>query len=1010
MLDTSSVLRDLDITLEKARAWGFDYFVPIPRKAVKLLERARRAPKNLVHLSALRWSPTLANLSDLRVAIFDDSTLRGRTMREASEEVASHHPDVQQAFAMYSCTDPVLLRRIGGPDPSSTQHPVEVTRDLRRQEYKGYHQLMRHVLATENASLELDQVTFRVPLGPDFGSTLDLAEVATEMGHVAAYGEAFETNPLALTVLAPHALKDIQGLLNVLGMKDPLVKLRLYYSLGTSELSIVPMVFGDLQFEKKEEELKGDVWRVLQNLAEELGCPVPPPWPQGAGLRSSARLVYALAANLLALELGRKAIERLQDSEVGHLLEPGDVTCSLGDERRFGPDLIPLVGALAEGRNAELGVLRLEGLLSPPRLVLPIDPRESVQVPAPEVPEETVPVTSTLEALCLDITSDLRMLFERQLPEKPANAWVRKREERKRGLSFWEICQRRPHVPPVFVSQAIDFLCDQSFITPWDDFSFLSENVVSRLYRTAEEFDPTEAKRRALDTVRHVIWVARSSLDPRRGLELTFAQKLLTNVVEDARQMVGNDTYDPLSGIRVVPDLFGPTIRILGDPSAGDGFPLTALHGNGVIIEKDETETENPRKLIREGRGDYSEVDSLEPRDAHVIWTLTTLYCDLFSRAGSTVKDVLLPLAVYKRRDQTYGYLHKDLSLWVSYAEAAADHWDDYDDSLFQLDRAWEAIGAFRGKQKAATQVTPLIEELKTLAREKAPTLVSELTDCMDPAAVGVSSDGNLEALADLIEKIHPVLLERRVKDRLEQTTVDSAKGAIKAAGVSPSIIEDWKREVADHWCHQMAGIVKTRLNDLPVPEDVAPRLHRDFLMELDLAKRAKATLEESGSPRIFLVCVDIVESKALRVKLTEARIRYREEIEGNLRRAMTEAADLLEGELVRPPIQDRVEVFLPNLDAAISVKNRLEEWQKDRRSNLALGDNDLKLRMGICELGRGPISDLRRRIAVTMDMVKPGLPLPNPGWTLFFGSTEGISGLRFFAEIKGFGIVYRFD
>ena len=341
LVTRESVRQDYRATLEKIRDIMPDYFVPIPRKAVKSLklfpELTEDLGSRLYYTTAFSWSPTLARGVGKSISILDDATVRGLTLHRHRTRFEATGARVR-THAVYRCQQ---ARDLKAPVKGPFELNAVVTENLPLQDYRQYQQLLKDWFAPVNPLLEHDHFRgFVLYKGSSEGFFDAFVDLATSIGLTIQYPQATDGDTLSLTSLRPHQLRGLVEEAAEMGLDNPHVKLRLYASRPTGRITVVPMFFPEVTFNAKASQ-PYVVWEHLRNVAARLGQDVAA-FTAPVGLRESQRLIYELCAHSLA-SLGYWHLKATAFSEFDRSGEASSTVDTADLYRRFGPE----VGKLA---------------------------------------------------------------------------------------------------------------------------------------------------------------------------------------------------------------------------------------------------------------------------------------------------------------------------------------------------------------------------------------------------------------------------------------------------------------------------------------------------------------------------------------------------------------------------------------------------------------------------------------------------------------------------------------
>ena len=562
-LDSSAFEKDLAAALKSVSDVCPDYVVPVPRKTAKIFKLYPRVVADVhrktTYTTSFNWSPQLAELHGKRVALIDDATLRGITLKRHRTRFEERQADVM-TFAVYKCHQPPLPDAAAeSTQPFPPDRHTIITRNVSLEEYRAYHHLLRVTLRSVNPLLEYDHLHAGLTVQTD-QTAPDLAfiDLAGSLGRCVTYPYNMIGPVLGVTIIEPFGGDGVRRLAVPDGRFGVLSKIRAYYDLRTSRLTLVPMVFPDIELAPFAFDAPY-VWKFLQSQAREHCSLKVPGWTDArTNMHQPDRLVYELVCYLLGAVL---LSDSLKDSTFFAVLEACGVSTSALEidscdhAMRFGPELGGFVSAAT--RNADIARLVARELIADFSLAATLPLGVATHTPANAVQTPSANGTPELFRLCVNIVEELKRKFLEQ--PRPT---VRPFDDRQ-GWTYSQLANRMQTDELQLVSEAVDYLCDNGYIVPWYSPPDAISPFAGRYYRSAEYTELPVGFDAALDLVGFVVQKGRNTVRTMHdGVPVTMLNKLITNILIDLETFLSREDVERLEAIGPSPGLHGPEIMI----------------------------------------------------------------------------------------------------------------------------------------------------------------------------------------------------------------------------------------------------------------------------------------------------------------------------------------------------------------------------------------------------------------------------------------------------------------
>lgn len=991
---------DLAEILERISIYDPDYVVPLPRKAVKLLrlhaDLLGRLSGRVFYTTAFYWSPSLGQLTGKRVALLDDAVIRGKTLKRHKTRFLSEGASVQ-TYAVYRCTElnpPLRFRSTEAPDEVA---PV-VLRDVIADDYVSYNGYVQRKLRAINPLHEPDHLRYMYSFNASLTDELFIDFVAT-LGDSVAYPYNLNGSTLGVTVLHPLGETKLRSFADRFGIFHIHSKIRAFYEMVTQQVVLVPMVFPDIVLSSQAHNPES-VWRVLSSLNIDM-APLPA-WTSGTRLRNSDRLVYELICTSLASLLLSQTLANTDK------LPPMSV--SLDDiVRRFGPELSTLVKTIMEKEAVALSVLATlaRTFVNSPQLDLAL-----VTSAVGDFRQQRM----TLYGFCADLVVKLKEKFD-----SAAEEFAEALDDRQ-GWTYSEITERWSGVSKEIVSQGIDFLCDNGFIVPWFGKTDSDPNTFGRKYRTGEYTKLKATFDAVLDFVAFAIRLTRNTIpEMRDGVELTFLNKLLTNVLIDAEQFLSATQSAKLEAVSPKPDLFGPVVKINHLLTAYNDVGLFDLTRYGFKLR--ERSEQKSRGLIEPpDRG--TDLTAFDSASASLIEELIKIYIVAYSKLGHTVQDVLLPLALYRHREDAYAYMHKDLVLWLEAFESVSLSWQL--GGYRRLRRAREALDSFNTKYNLGSGFPRLWKRFVTLAEKSSITLGARITKTVDVSASDRVHFRRLHSLHVFYEALQDgaeALLRHGAKST--SGVRSKVENGLEVVGLSvhgEPLIAHLSAANTSEFLERAVILAAEQLASVQEPSQHIALLRAARLRDKDMTNRAIREVQSIGKLPVYAVMGDLFQSKALTEHVGLAGMSSVTYVLDPYQELVERLATAYHGRRFNLPHGDDFHLFFTDIHEAITFSSLLHEeiaTMAQRISDLIpnASESDIQVvpKLGLVSINSFDRDHIQQRIHLCSILISSTAPAANAGHTLIGLDRSEIPEpllpkIRAHCEIEQFGVVFRLE
>jgi len=255
-------------------------------------------------------------------------------------------------------------------------------------------------------------------------------------------------------------------------------------------------------------------------------------------------------------------------------------------------------------------------------------------------------------------------------------------------LSFGELLRKYPEIPPWYLSQNLDILCDHDILIPCIDHR---KNVWLRSYRTGENNEANKNTNRVERTKYMIPFAISLAVEQLKfsdeGVRPLFLTKLLANFILDHRQK----QYTTLHCLKEEPHYFGADI-FCDDPEMTGGIRAGLkdymLLGNKYIYDffyskGKEYGIYKARNNWDKGVGEFFS-DGLK-YELLVYFELLNEITKLSSNIDDISTDPLVSLSINRTQERFLNHIYWNLSSWFGYFKnilEIADHCESPEDLI----------------------------------------------------------------------------------------------------------------------------------------------------------------------------------------------------------------------------------------------------------------------------------------------------------------------------------------
>jgi len=616
--------------IKEIEQWKPDYYVPVARKSCKLL-KSLNLPTDSSRIFYRKYFEFNADLDiqGKKIAVIDDSCHHRATL-------ASHRKFFEEKGAQVKTFAFAGLNLRASRGEFSYDEKAKVLHGFTRADYNEYLLQQDEFLQIQGIPLDIDHLVLQFELPIDNG------QIETLLTRLQNYGYVYQIDQgrlppflMKFTLDQPYFDESkylpIDSELNIEGVR----KIRFFVNKRLSKLYAIPMIFPALS----------------SKFCFPHKCPLKKPiicihklfnLPSKSKKISETMCFHCLSLNLSAALA--KSFFRVITTEFSPKFNVDSLIINPLDYQRF--------FGLSVAEKIIDGTLKF------------IQSKEEVYENAAElITTCRVPQGFIVGACSLKIIYLLRSFLKRQYEKRKAK--LKTSLDVHFSLSFSQILKKYNEMPPWYLSQNLDFLCDHGILTPSIE---QGKGVWLRKYRTGEtdEVFRRKLKRTELIIPFTITTVVEQLKPEEQGLRAFFLTKLLANFVLDHKAK----SYDGLHFFEEEPNHFGTDIFCEElELTGGEKAKLEDCHLLGDKYYKEEVYFKGKEYRIYKARphwdnkfNDYFE-DGLKSE--------LLLYFDLLieiAKRGGELKDIstgpLLSLSVNRTPELFLRQIHFNVHSW----------------------------------------------------------------------------------------------------------------------------------------------------------------------------------------------------------------------------------------------------------------------------------------------------------------------------------------------------------
>ena len=389
------------------------------------------------------------------------------------------------------------------------------------------------------------------------------------------------------------------------------------------------------------------------------------------------------------------------------------------------------------------------------------------------------------------------------------------------GWTFDEIANQWPSVDRSILSQAIDYLCDRSYLVPWYPSDLGADGSYGRYYRTSEDNKIGEKFDWGTQFLGFIARQARKSIPEMvDGVRFTFFNKLVYNVLVDLEQQFSQEDWAKLEAVAHWPGPYGPEVGLREQLRTGvHTLGIFELPIAGFQITEYPEPEPGARGLVKglvEPGSTPETLEFLSPANARLVESLTSIYISAYQGLGRNVSSTLLPLALYRHRDAAFRFLYYDLKLWVRNFANAISRWGHDDERDRRLADAGKAIDAYRGKRRARDSFRKKRTAFLRLATAESPSVGNWLKRNMEAAASDSARLSNIDAVATAFKSVQDVAATLANASEVSQTLAYSLERALEQVGYDKPPLPHPEPEAPAGWLESALAVCMELFDSVP--------------------------------------------------------------------------------------------------------------------------------------------------------------------------------------------------